>query len=168
MATSNIQMYMSVKIHQIVLLIFLGILAVFIFTISVFSGTTWGGWTPPDPSLKLDVKEKNWQDAFQKKNNCRITYIGLDGGYEEDTIIYIDLDGKRNADFVKNIATNGASVTEELCRQFFISSHTKRAQQYVEVTYNKIKTPDAKYPVQLRFLYARKTGLVQKLEDRKY
>jgi hypothetical protein len=36
------------------------------------------------------------------------------------------------------------------------------------VTYYKIKTPDAKYPVQLRFLYARKSGLVQKIEDRKY
>lgn len=87
---------------------------------------------------------------------------------KDDTIIYMDLDGKRNSDFVENIATNGASVTEELCRQFFASSNTKRVQQYVEVTYNKIKTPDAKYPVQLRFLYARKTGLVQKLEDRKY
>lgn len=150
------------------LLIFLGILAVFIFMISVFSGTTWGGWTPPDPSLKLDVKEKNWQDAFQKKNNCHITYIGLDGGYQEDTIIYIDLDGKRNSDFVEKIATDGASVTEELCRQFFASSYTKRAQQYVEVTYNNMKTAEAKYPVTLRFLYARKSGLVQKIEDRKY
>lgn len=150
------------------LLIFLGILAVFIFMISVFSGTTWGGWTPPDPSLKLDVKEKNWQDAFQKKNNCHITYIGLDGGYQEDTIIYIDLDGKRNSDFVERIASDGASVTEEICRQFFASSHTKRSQQYVEVTYNNIKTPAAQYPVTLRFLYARKSGLVQKIEDRKY
>ncbi len=152
----------------IALLIFLGILAVFIFMISVFSGTTWGGWTPPDPSLKLDVKEKKWQNTFQKKNDCRITYIGLDGGYQEDTIIYIDLDGKRNSDFVERIATNGASVTEKLCRQFFASSHTKRSQQYVEVTYNKIKTPAAQYPVTLRFLYARKSGLVQKIEDRKY
>jgi len=147
------------------LLIFLGILAVFIFTISIYSGTTWGGWTPPDPSLKLDVKEIKWQEAFQKKNDCSITYIGLDGGYQEDTSIYRLLEGRRNTEFVEKIATNGAIVTQEICRQFLASSTTKRPQQYIEVTYNKIKIPTAKYPVDLRFLYAIKTGLAQKIED---
>jgi hypothetical protein len=152
----------------IALLIFLGILAVFIFTISIYSGTTWGGWTPPDTSLKLDVKEKKWKVAFQKKNGCRITYFGLDGAFLEDTIIYLELDVKSNVDFVEKIATDGASVTEELCRQFLASSQTKRPQQYIEVTYDKIKIPTAKYPVNLRFLYALKTGLVQKIEEKKY
>jgi spermidine/putrescine-binding protein len=147
------------------LLIFLGILAVFIFTISIYSGTTWGGWTPPDPSLKLDVKEIKWQEAFEKKNDCSITYIGLDGGYQEDTIIYMLLEGRRNTEFIEKIATNGAIVTQEICRQFLASSTTKRPQQYIEVTYNKIKIPTAKYPVDLRFLYAIKTGLAQKIED---
>jgi hypothetical protein len=152
----------------IALLIFLGILAVFIFTISIYSGTTWGGWTPPDTSLKLDVKEKKWKVAFQKKNGCRITYFGLDGAFLEDSIIYLELDVKSNVDFVEKIATDGASVTEELCRQFLASSQTKRPQQYIEVTYDKIKIPTAKYPVNLRFLYALKTGLVQKIEEKKY
>lgn len=70
--------------------------------------------------------------------------------------------------FKKRMASDGASVTQELCRQFFASSHTKRAQQYVEVTYHNVKTPEAKYPVTLRFLFARKSGLAQKMEDRKY
>ena len=152
----------------IALLIFLGILAVFIFTISIYSGTTWGGWTPPDTSLKLDVNEKKWKAAFQKKNGCSITYFGLDGAFLEDSIIYLELDVKSNVDFVEKIATDGASVTEELCRQFFASSYTKRSQQYVEVTYNNMKTAEAKYPVTLRFLYVRKTGLVQKIEEKKY
>ena len=152
----------------IALLIFLGILAVFIFTISIYSGTTWGGWTPPDTSLKLDVKEKKWQEAFEKKNECHITYIGLDGSYQEDTIIYMLLEGKRNTEFVDKIATNGAIVTQEICRQFLASSTTKRPQQYIEVTFNKIKIPTAKYPVNLRFLYALKTGLAQRIEEKKY
>jgi hypothetical protein len=150
------------------LVIFLGILAVFIFTFSIYSGTTWGGWTPPDTSLKLDVNEKKWKVAFQKKNGCRITYFGLDGAFLEDSIIYLELDVKSNVDFVEKIATDGASVTEELCRQFFASSYTKRSQKYVEVTYNNMKTAEAKYPVTLRFLYVRKTGLVQKIEEKKY
>ena len=108
------------------------------------------------------------ESGFSKKNGCRITYFGLDGAFLEDSIIYLELDGKRNSDFVEKIATDGASVTEELCRQFFASSHTKRSQQYVEVTYHNMKTAEAKYPVTLRFLYARKSGLVQKIEDRKY
>ena len=66
------------------------------------------------------------------------------------------------------MASDGASVTQELCRQFFASSHTKRAQQYVEVTYHNMKMPEAKFPVTLRYLYARKSGLAQKMEDRKY
>ncbi len=152
----------------IALLIFLGILTVFIFTISIYSGTTWGGWSPPDTSLKLDVNEKKWKVAFQKKNGCRITYFGLDGAFLEDSIIYLELDVKSNVDFVEKIATDGASVTEELCRQFLASSQTKRPQQYIEVTYDKIKIPTAKYPVNLRFLYALKTGLVQKIEEKKY
>jgi hypothetical protein len=78
------------------------------------------------------------------------------------------VDVKSNVDFVEKIATDGASVTEELCRQFLASSTTKRPQQYIEVTYNKIKIPTAKYPVNLRFLYAIKTGLIQKIEEKKY
>jgi hypothetical protein len=53
-------------------------------------------------------------------------------------------------------------------RQFLASSTTKRPQQYIEVTFNKIKIPTAKYPVNLRFLYAIKTGLIQKIEEKKY
>jgi hypothetical protein len=150
------------------LLIFLGILAVFMVAISIYRGVQSVGWTPPDTSLKLDVNEKKWKAAFQKKNGCRITYFGLDGAFLEDSIIYLELDVKSNVDFVEKIATDGASVTEELCRQFFASSDTKRSQQYVEVTYHNMKTAEAKYPVTLRFLYVRKTGLVQKIEDRKY
>ena len=150
------------------LLIFLGILAVFMVAISIYRGVQSVGWSPPDTSLKLDVNEKKWKAAFQKKNGCRITYFGLDGAFLEDSIIYLELDVLSNADFGAKIATDGASVTEEICRQFFVSSHTKRSQQYVEVTYNKIKTPAAQYPVTLRFLYASKSGIVQKLEDRKY
>lgn len=150
------------------LLIFFGILAVFMVAISIYRGVQSVGWSPPDTSLKLDVNEKKWKAAFQKKNGCRITYFGLDGAFLEDTIIYLELDVQSNAVFSKKMASDGASLTQELCRQFFASSHTKRAQQYVEVTYYKIKTPDAKYPVTLRFLYARKSGLVQKIEDRKY
>jgi hypothetical protein len=52
--------------------------------------------------------------------------------------------------------------------KYLLQKDHSNNQQYVKVTYYKIKTPDAKYPVQLRFLYARKSGLVQKIEDRKY
>ena len=150
------------------LLIFLGILAVFMVAISIYRGVQSVGWSPPDTSLKLDVNEKKWKAAFQKKNGCRITYFGLDGAFLEDSIIYLELDVQSNAVFSKKMASDGASVTQEICRQFFASSHTKRAQQYVEVTYHNIKTPEAKHPVTLRFLFARKSGIVQKLEDKKY
>ena len=159
--------YMKV-LKILALVIFIGVLAVFIFLTSVFSGTTWGGWKPPDTSLKLNASEKKWQEAYQKKNDCRFTYIGLDGSYQEDTIIYIELDGKRNSDFVERIATDGAGVTEEICRQFLSSSKTNRPQQYIEVTFYNIKTPTAQYPVSLSFLYARKSGVTQKIEDRRY
>lgn len=150
------------------LLIFFGILAVFMVAISIYRGVQSVGWSPPDTSLKLDVNEKKWKAAFQKKNGCRITYFGLDGAFLEDTIIYLELDVQSNAVFSKKMASDGASLTQELCRQFFASSLTKRSQQYVEVTYHNMKMPEAKYPVTLRFLYARKSGLVQKIEDRKY
>lgn len=154
--------------QKITLIVLLGMLAVFMVTISIYRGVQSVGWSPPDTSLKLDFHEKKWKAAFQKKNGCRITYFGLDGAFLEDSIIYLELDVKSNSDFVEKIASDGASVTEELCRQFFASSHTKRAQQYVEVTYHNIKTPEAKHPVTLRFLFARKSGIVQKLEDKKY
>ena len=151
--------------QKLTLIVLLGIFAVFIVEISIYRGVQSVGWRPPDTSLKLDVNEKKWKAAFQKKNGCRITYFGLDGAFLEDSIIYLELDVKSNADFVEKIASDGASVTEELCRQFFASSHTKRAQQYVEVTYNNIKTPEAKYPITLHFLYARKSGVAQKIEE---
>lgn len=150
------------------LLIFFGILAVFMVAISIYRGVQSVGWSPPDTSLKLDVNEKKWKAAFQKKNGCRITYFGLDGAFLEDSIIYLELDVISNADFSAKTVSDGASVTEEICRQFFASSHTKRAQQYVEVTYHNMKMPEAKFPVTLRYLYARKSGLAQKMEDRKY
>lgn len=154
--------------RKITLIVLLGMLAVFMVTNSIYRGVQSVGWSPPDTSLKLDVNEKKWKAAFQKKNGCRITYFGLDGAFLEDSIIYLELDFQSNAVFSKKMASDGASVTQELCRQFFASSHTKRAQQYVEVTYHNIKTPEAKYPVTLRFLFARKSGLAQKMEDRKY
>ena len=147
------------------LLIFLGFLAVFMVAISIYRGVQSVGWRPPDTSLKLDVNEKKWKAAFQKKNGCRITYFGLDGAFLEDSIIYLELDVKSNADFSDQIATDGAIVTQDICRQFFASSHTKRSQQYIEVTYHDIKTPEAKYPVTLHFLYARKSGSVQIIEE---
>lgn len=151
--------------RKITLIVLLGMLAVFMVAISIYRGVQNVGWSPPDTSLKLDVHEKKWKAAFQKKNGCRITYFGLDGAFLEDSIIYLELDVQSNAVFSKKMASDGASVTEEICRQFFTSSHTKRAQQYIEVTYHDIKTPEAKYPVTLHFLYARKSGIVQIIEE---
>ena len=150
--------------RKITLIVLLGMLAVFMVTISIYRGVQSVGWSPPDTSLKLDFHEKKWKAAFQKKNGCRITYFGLDGAFLEDTIIYLELDVQSNAVLSKKMASDGASVTEELCRQFFASSHTKRAQQYVEVTYHNMKTAEAKYPVTLRYLFARKSGVAQKIE----
>ena len=151
--------------QKLTLIVLLGTLAVFMVAISIYRGVQSVGWRPPDTSLKLDVNEKKWKAAFQKKNGCRITYFGLDGAFLEDSIIYLELDVQSNAVFSKKMASDGAIVTQDICRHFFASSSTKRPQQYIEVTYHDIKTPEAKYPVTLHFLYARKSGSVQIIEE---
>lgn len=57
--------------RKITLIVLLGMLAVFMVTNSIYRGVQSVGWSPPDTSLKLDVNEKKWKAAFQKKNGKR-------------------------------------------------------------------------------------------------
>jgi hypothetical protein len=140
------------------------IIIVYVFFINAFSGTTWGGWTPPDVSLQLNLNERNWVDDFEKKNDCKFNYIGLDNGYTEDSIIYMNLYCNNDSKLGKKIIKDGELLTKEFGRSFLSCSDKNRSQIYIQFSYDNVKIEGKKYPVNLKYLYYKNSDSVAKIE----
>ena len=151
----------AIKIFGI--LILAGIIIVFAFFYFAFSGTTWGGWTPPDTSLELNSQEVNWVNSFEKKYDCNFNFIGLDGSFMEDSIIYMRLYCKNQSKLSQKITTEGEMFTQEFCKSFLSSSNYKRPRKYIEITYENIKIEDKRYPVRFKYLYYNKSDSIVKI-----
>ena len=135
------------------ILILLGLLFAFIFIYNAFSGTTWGGWKPPDRSLELNSKEKIWVAQFEKKNDCTFNYIGLESGFMEDSIIYLYLYCKNKSKIGQKIHSDGEMFTQQLCKSFLSCSINKRPEKYITFSYHNLKIKDKRYPVEYQYLY---------------
>lgn len=152
----------AIKILGIFILV--GLFIVFTFLYFAFKRTTWGGWTPPDPTLELNAQEINWVERFEKKYDCNIKYIGLDGGFMEDSIIYIRLHCKNQSSLGQQIMNEGEKFTQEFCKSFLSSSTNNRPQKYIEITYENIKFEDKRYPVRFNYFYFEESDSIVKIQ----
>lgn len=151
----------AIKIFGIIILT--GIIVVFAFFYFAFSSTTWGGWTPPDASLELNSEENIWVQNFEKRNKCHFDYIGLDNGYTEDSIIYMNLYLTKKSNLEENISKDGEIFTKEVCQSFLNSSTKARTQNYVKLTYYTNKFKDEKYH-KVSYLYSKYKDSIVKIE----
>lgn len=147
---------------KIILLICISVFFVFYFF--AFREITWGGWSPDSVALKLDSKEQKWVDDFQKINDCKIDYIGLDNAFMEDSIIYLVLFCNKNSSLSQKILNQGDVLVKEQCKSFLLSSTTKRPQRYIEFSYQYVKTKEKKNFLNLKYLYDRDLDSVIKIE----
>jgi hypothetical protein len=148
----------------IIILIIVGFFSILIFFYAAFSGTTWGGWTPPDVSLKLNDNESKWVENIENKYEVIFDYIGLDNGYTEDSIIYITLNCNNKSTLDKNKITNKEKFVKELCKQFFHISENKRTQNYIKFSFDNLKVKNEFNPVNTDFLFYKKLDSIVKLE----
>lgn len=97
------------------------------------SKTSWGGWTPPDASLKLNPKEQKWKEKIEKTFNCVITYIGLDDSYREDSIIYLTITYRENSILKTKLNTQIKDIGASIAKTFH--QIKKRKQQYFSICF---------------------------------
>lgn len=143
----------------------IGIMVIFLLYIFAFRDTTWGGWSPESASLTLDSKEQRWVDNFEKENICKITYIGLDDTFMEDSIIYVNLSCNTNSKLGQKIANEGIKVLKEHCKTFSSSSIKTRSQRYIQFSYQDIKLKENKQALNLKCLYYKDLDSVIKFES---
>jgi hypothetical protein len=137
----------------IITTLIVGFFSSLLFLYCTSSDTNWGGWTPPDASLKLNKKEIKWVKNFENKYQSTFDYIGLDNGYMEDSIIYITLNCHNRSIFENNKIIDKEIFTKELCKKFLSNSDNSRTQKYIKFSYHHLKEKNKKNPISLDFLY---------------
>lgn len=100
---------------------------------------------------------------FWKRNDCHFDYIGLDNGYTEDSIIYMNLYLTKKSKLEENISKDREIFTKEICKSFLNSSTKVRPQNYVKFTYYYIKFKDEKYH-DVSYLYSKYKDSLVKIE----
>jgi hypothetical protein len=145
-------------------LLIVGFFSVLLFFYFAFIDTTWGGWTLPDASLKLNKKEMKWVKNFENKYQSTFEYIGLDNGYMEDSIIYITLNCHSRSILENNKIIYKEIFTKELCKKFLSNSDKSRTQKYIKFSYHNLKEKNKKNPISLNFIYFKNLDRIVKLE----
>ncbi len=130
----------TMKIFKIILLIILvGLISTIIFFFYfAFSGTTWGGWTPPSTELILTQKESNWKKQVETNYNCEVNSIGLDGAFQQDSVIYMLVTFGDNSILKNDLNEDIEIITKKISSSFVISSQNKRKQTHILIVYSFI------------------------------
>ena len=146
---------------SLLIVVFCSVLLFFYFA---FNDTTWGGWSPPDISLKLNKKETKWVENFEKKYKGTYDYIGLDKEFTEDSIIYLNFNCHNRSIFENNQVTDKETFTKEVCKKFLSNSKTTRTQKYVKFSYYNFREKNKKHRITLDFLYCKDLDRIEKLK----
>ena len=149
---------------KIITTLIVGFFSVVLFFYFAMSGSTWGGWSPPYTSLKLNKKEIKWLENFENKYQSTFDFIGLDKGYKEDSIIYIILNCHNKSILENNHVIDKEKFTKELCNKFFANSDKNRTQNYIKFSYHHLKEKNEKLPKSFDFLYFKNLDTLVKLE----
>ena len=153
------------KISKIIITtLIVGFFSALLFFYFALSGSTWGGWSPPDTSLKLNKKEIKWFKNFENKYQSTFDFIGLDKGYTEDSIIYIILNCHNKSILENNQLIDKEKFTKELCKKFFTNSDKNRTQKYIKFSYHHLKEKNEKIPKSYDFFYFKNLDTLVKLE----
>lgn len=145
-------------------LLFLGLIVVLLFYFFIMKKTTWGGWVPEDRSLFLNSNEKKWISDFEKENNCKFNYIGLDKSYMEDSIIYMNLYLNKNSIIEQKILEEGNLLITKICKSFLARSKNQKKQNCIQIIFENLKLKDHRYPTTLKYMYTINLGVVTKVE----
>ena len=145
-------------------LLFLGLIVVLLFYFFIMKKTTWGGWVPEDRSLVLNSNEKKWISDFEKENNCKFNYIGLDKSYMEDSIIYMNLYLNKNSIIEQKILEEGNLLITKICKSFLARSKNQKKQNCIQIIFENLKLKDHRYPTTLKYMYTINLGVVTKVE----
>lgn len=136
----------------------------FVFYFFAFRETTWGGWSPDSVALKLDSKEQKWVDDFEKINDCKVSYIGLDDAFMEDSIIHVDIFCNKNSSLTQTLVKQGAEFVKSECNSFLFSSSNKRAQRYIQFSFHDVKPKEKINSLKFNYLFDKDLDNVIKIE----
>lgn len=122
--------------------LFLGVFTLIFLIVLLYlyslSGTTWGGWEPPSTALILDKKERAWVREIERHYQCKINYIGLDGAYMNDSIIYITIEYKEHSVLNRALNDEIEEITGYISSSFLDASSTKGKQKQIQITFDYI------------------------------
>ena len=91
----------------------------FSFLFSLVSCINQFGMTGPEKPVLSDKLTTSWKAEFENKYNCKVDYLGLDDGYEEDTIIYLNLKFKQTSLIQEKLIENWREISEEIANSFY-------------------------------------------------
>jgi hypothetical protein len=152
---------------KIILKIFVGLISLFIIVLLIvqftFKDTVWGGWTPPDTSLKLNAGELKWVEKFQNDSGGTIDFIGLNDDFTEDSIIYIDLNCHHQAIFENMNIKDKFAFTKAQCKAYYFDTDNRRTQNYIQFSYLHLKEKNDKHAQTLSFLYDKTLDSIMKI-----
>lgn len=154
-------MKLTDKIKIIVLICMLIVLA---FYFLAFRETTWGGWSTDSVALKLDSQEQKWLVNFEKINDCKVSYIGLDDAFMEDLIIHVDIFCNKNSSLSQKLVKQGFLFVKAECNSFLFSSSNKRAQRYIQFSFHDVKPKEKINSLNFKYLFDKDLDSVIKIE----
>lgn len=98
------------------------------------------GMTGPEKPVLSDKLTTSWKAEFENKYNCKVDYLGLDDGYEEDTIIYLNIKFKKTSLIHEKLVENWREISEEIANSFYQKTNNKKIH-YLRIYYagNDIK-----------------------------
>lgn len=153
------------SIKKVMFILFLIVVVFFVFYFLAFRETTWGGWDPTsEAALTLDSKELQWVDDFQKINDCKIDYIGLDNAFMEDSIIHVDIFCNKNASLSQKILNQGDVLVKEQCKSFLLNSTTKRTQRYIQFSFHDVNPKEKINSLNFKYLFDKDLDSIIKIE----
>ena len=96
-------------------------------------------WKPESTELQLSERETNWKTLVEKKYDCKFNFIGLNQGFFEDTVVYIDLTVYKNSPFQNQNIDSLSIFATKLSKSFFYKSERRKKQSCIRVTFNDIR-----------------------------
>lgn len=92
-------------------------------------------WMPPSTEFHLEKNEINWKKQIESKYECSINFIGLDSGFEEDSITYLNISFKDNSILNEKLDEELEMISNKISSSFISSTSGKRKQTYILIKY---------------------------------
>ena len=82
----------------------------------------------------------------------------------EDSIIHVEIFCNKNSSFSQKLVRQGAVFVKAECNSFLFSSFNKRAQRYIQFSFNDVKPKEKINSLNFKYLFDKDLNSVIKIE----